>query len=77
MKPNPEDDYDRPRNSLDTAGAYVIFLIIALVALVPLRAHDPNPESATPAVAQAHPVATAQESAAAPARDSGTATEQR
>lgn len=63
MKPNP-DDYYRSRNTLDTAGAYVILLIVALVALVPLRWPDPEPARTVAQVQQ--PVA-AQESAAAPA----------
>lgn len=63
MKPTP-DDYYRSRNTLDTAGAYVILLIVALVALVPLRGPDPEPART---VAQVQQPAAAQESAAAPA----------
>lgn len=36
MKPRSDHDYYyRPRDPLETAGAYVILLIVAIVALVP------------------------------------------
>jgi hypothetical protein len=40
MKRNPEDDYFRPRDLVDTIGAYVVLLVVVVVALMPLDLPD-------------------------------------
>ena len=41
MKPDPERDDDRRSDPVDVAGLYVILLVIvAIIALVPLRTPD-------------------------------------
>ncbi|MEO8487323.1 MAG: hypothetical protein ABI585_13410 [Betaproteobacteria bacterium] len=43
MNPNAEDDHKRPRDPIETAALYVILLVIAVIALGPLRMHDGDP----------------------------------
>lgn len=50
MKSNPEDDYNRPRDPIDTAGAYVILLVVAIAALLPMHLSDHDSTRQPPAV---------------------------
>ena len=45
MKHRPENDPRLPRNLADTVAIYAIILVVALVALVPLRADETTQES--------------------------------
>ena len=45
MKHRPENDPRLPRNLADTVAIYAIILVVALVALVPLRADEPDAEA--------------------------------
>jgi hypothetical protein len=73
MKPRSEHDYYRPRDPLETAGAYVILLIVAIVALVP--AYYPVSDADVRAQADEHPAVVAQprDVASAASADTGAA----
>ena len=58
MKPRSGHDDGRPRDLLETAGAYVILLIVAIVALVPV--YYPATDVDVQAQADEHPALVAQ-----------------
>ena len=61
----PENDPRLPRNLADTVAIYAILLVVAIVALMPLRAPEEVAEAVT--VAGKAPVAAQQESDASSA----------
>jgi hypothetical protein len=71
MKRNLEDDYFRPRDLVDTIGAYVVLLVVVAVALMPLD--RPDAGSATSADAGKGAVVVAQRNDRAPQAAPGAA----